>query len=97
MMFNELSDAETERLDLLAEEAAEVIVAVSKIKRHGYESKHPNGGPTNRVALMMELGHLTNAKNMMISAKDISQWDIGFYSEKKAEEIHKYLHHQKGE
>ena len=37
----ELTNAQKERLDLLQEECAEIIQAVSKIKRFGFEGKHP--------------------------------------------------------
>lgn len=52
--FNQLTPAEAERLALLAEECGEVIQAIGKILRHGYESRHPDGGPTNREALERE-------------------------------------------
>jgi hypothetical protein len=51
------NDAERERLDMLAEEAAEVIKCISKIKRHGYGNYNPddrNAG-TNRMMLEREL------------------------------------------
>lgn len=40
--FSGLTNAEIERLDMLAEEAAEIVVAVSKIKRHGPYSYNPD-------------------------------------------------------
>jgi len=39
--FNGLSPAEAERLALLAEECGEVVQAVCKVLRHGYESTNP--------------------------------------------------------
>jgi hypothetical protein len=38
MSFNQLTDAEAERLALLAEECGEVVQVIGKILRHGYES-----------------------------------------------------------
>jgi hypothetical protein len=43
--FNGLTPAEAERLALLAEECGEVIQAIGKVLRHGYESRHPYGEP----------------------------------------------------
>lgn len=40
--MNQMTEAERERLEMLAEEAAEVIQAVTKILRHGYDSYHPD-------------------------------------------------------
>ena len=40
--FHGLSPAEAERLYVLAEECAEVVVVVNKILRHGYESYNPH-------------------------------------------------------
>ena len=49
-------DNEDLNLTILQEECAEVIKIVSKIKRFGWESTHPDGGPTNRDKLAQELG-----------------------------------------
>ncbi len=40
--FNKLTDAEAERLAMLAEEAGEIVQLVGKILRHGYDSYHPD-------------------------------------------------------
>lgn len=40
--FNGLTPAQAERLNMLAEEAAEIIVAVAKILRHGPGSYNPD-------------------------------------------------------
>jgi len=42
MAFNGLSDKVAELFDMLCEECAEVVMIVSKIKRHGLRSYHPN-------------------------------------------------------
>ena len=65
--FNKLTPAEAERLALLSEECAEVIMAIGKILRHGFESRHPNGGPTNRQTLERECGDLRHAVLLMTS------------------------------
>lgn len=64
--FNGLSPAQAERLDILAEECAEVIQSIMKIKRHGFESCSPYGHSqeTNRQALVRELFDVRAAAEM---------------------------------
>ncbi|HCO91067.1 MAG TPA: hypothetical protein DIT40_08855 [Alphaproteobacteria bacterium] len=64
--FNNLTPAQAERLAMLAEECGEVIQAVGKILRHGYDSYHPEEAAkfpenrqTNRDALVRELTDLS--------------------------------------
>lgn len=91
--FNQLTPAEHERLAILAEECAEVIQVVGKILRHGYESRHPGGGPNNRELLEEELGHALFAQSFMCASGDIIAMRIQEHGTKKAEKIWKYLHH----
>lgn len=54
--FNGLCPDEAERLAMLAEEAGEIVQAVGKVLRHGYESHHPdNPNLSNRDLLAMEI------------------------------------------
>lgn len=92
--FNGLTPAESERLYLLAEECGEVVQAIGKILRHGYESKHPDGGSTNRQSLELELGDIDAAVKMLIRAGDLSTYHIIDASDEKAESVNQYLHHQ---
>lgn len=92
--FNGLSPAEAERLALLAEEMGEAIQAVGKILRHGYESTHPDGGPTNRESLEWELGDIAAAVTLMCRAGDIESDVIDSHEIIKRESVKKYLHHQ---
>ena len=68
-----LSDAERERLAILAEECAEIIHIVSKIQRHGFESCDPGDRlrVTNRDLLDGELQDLSWIVGMMVKEKDI--------------------------
>ena len=91
--FNGLTPAEAERLTLLLEEAAEVIQVIGKIQRHGYESRHPNGGPTNRELLMYECGHVKHALDRLCKAGDLDAFIIQDSADKKAISVVKYLHH----
>lgn len=92
--FNALSAAEAERLALLLEELGETQQAIGKILRHGYESRHPNGGPTNREALERELGDVTHAVRRLIDASDIERSNIDARAGEKAIAVAQYLHHQ---
>lgn len=50
--FNRLTPAEAERLAMLAEEAGEIVQAVGKVLRHGYDSYHPNNPRMNNRELL---------------------------------------------
>lgn len=98
--FNGLSEAEAERLAVLAEECAEVIKAISKILRHGYESVNPHAldsgdrpPETNRSALERELGDARCATDMLILASDVSGERVLLASQSKAMKIRRWLHH----
>jgi len=92
--FNQLTPAEDERLALLMEEAAEVIQVVCKIQRHGYESQHPGGGPTNRGLLEKELGDVLAALELLTHSVDVDQHSIYLYKAEKLENVKRWLHHQ---
>jgi NTP pyrophosphatase (non-canonical NTP hydrolase) len=87
-----LTLAERERLALLIEECAEVQQIVGKILRHGYESTHPDGGPTNREMLETELGHVHFAVGMLAGNGDIRSGRIGAAADAKSETVWKWLH-----
>lgn len=92
-----LSPAEAERLALLAEECGEVIQVIGKILRHGYESRHPDGGPTNRQLLEKELGDVFAACDLMWhdhGDRDINRDQINNARFTKHGKVKKYLHHQ---
>jgi len=75
-MCDKLTPAETERLAILMEESAEVIHVCGKILRHGYESAHPDGGPTNLELLEKELGHVSAAMTNMSAAQDFDMSNV---------------------
>lgn len=96
--FNKLSPAQAERLDLLAEECAEVIVAIMKIKRHGYDTYNPDKPlATNAYTLEEELGHIIASIELLTQANDIDL-DVINSSALIKKENHKlgrcYMHHQ---
>lgn len=91
--FNRLTPAEAERLALCAEEMGEAIQAIGKILRHGYESTHPDGGPTNRQALEAELGDVRHSMIRLCDAGDLSKDMIHMHADLKATSVSRYLHH----
>jgi len=94
--FNKLTEAEQERLSILAEECGEVIQIIGKILRHGYESYNPNDSnkTTNRSLLEKEIAHTAVITNIMARASDINEDSLDDYYEDKETNIKKYLHHQ---
>jgi hypothetical protein len=67
-----MTDAERERLAMLAEECAEVIQVVGKILRHGYNSYHPDDPKvTNRELLIRELQDIEGVVYGMREKNDI--------------------------
>lgn len=79
---------------ILAEECAEVIKEVGKILRHGYESTHPSGGPTNRESLETELGHVIAIANRMNESGDTDWSKVLAAADDKEVRLDKYTHHQ---
>lgn len=97
--FNKLTPAEAERLDYLTEELGEVLQAIGKIKRHGYESFNPDNPnhQGNRFDLERELTDVLKAIWLLYTNKDINTLDTrkDLYFLFKNEDIkNKYFHHQ---
>jgi len=92
--FNKLSPSEHERLALLSEECGEVVQAIGKILRHGYESCHPDGGLSNRLLLEKEVGDVFYAIQAMTKDGDLCAENIDIERQKKVLTVKKYLHHQ---
>lgn len=92
--FNGLTPAEAERLALVAEECGEVIQAITKILRHGYESCYPDSGLTNRAHMTNEMGDLHAVVNLMVDAGDVDVAEIDTAMRDKLKRLPKWLHHQ---
>lgn len=88
---NQLTEAQEELLDILAEEAAEVIQAVQKIKRFGYASTGPDSTISNKVRLEEELGDLEHLKQRLVEAGELSASAMDRFRALKAEKLEKWL------
>jgi NTP pyrophosphatase (non-canonical NTP hydrolase) len=87
-----MTAAERERLTMLIEECGEVIQAATKCLRHGYESRHPDGGETNRQYLTREYEDLLCVVWAMRQTGDIpmvDQWPDENWQRKL-----RFTHHQ---
>lgn len=92
-MSNDLTPAEVERLNLVIEEAAEVIQAATKVLRHGWRSTHPSCPSTdNREHLMKEVGDLRGVLQLCFQAADLHIVSYQYYSLEKLYRVKKYLH-----
>lgn len=94
-----LSDAERERLALLAEECGEVMQVIGKILRHGYESHNPTlpkvHRVTNRTMLENELGDLKAAILIASHNGDIGPVEMDSAMMRKLGKVGRYLHFQR--
>jgi len=83
-----MTDAERERLYMLAEEAAEIIQITNKILRHGYDSYHPDDPlrTINSELLQNEINDLLSIVDRMNLYNDI---DVEFGGSPLLDEIWK--------
>lgn len=97
--YNQLSNAEAERLALFAEELGEVQQEIGKILRHGYEQSNPNikKSQTNRKNLSKEIGDVLVALELMTLSNDVNETDIQNAADIKANNVWAFLHHQSPE
>ena len=93
--YNNLSEAELERVALLFEECSEVVQICGKIMRHGFESFNPYDVlcTTNRQLLEKEVGDVLSSIARMTD-KDISGLAIDTWKVAKDNNVKPYLHHQ---
>lgn len=89
--FNQLSEAEHERLALLIEECLDVAKAGAKILLHGYTGV--GEWETNRELLEKDIADLLRAAIMASDAEDFSMERIKRLTEERKVSA-AYLHHQ---
>jgi len=76
-------------VDILQEECAEVIQALSKCKRFGKDQVHPETKISNRNALTTELGQLLFMIDEVVKQEELSLVDISnAYAHKRATKKH---------
>lgn len=94
--FVKVTDAQCERLAILAEELGESCQIIGKIIRHGFDNFSPKDQTreTNRQKLQKELGDVINIIVMMSEAGDISQDAIELHALEKRQRITKWLRFQ---
>jgi NTP pyrophosphatase (non-canonical NTP hydrolase) len=93
-MLPNLNPAQAERLAILAEECGEIVQVIGKILRHGFESTHPEGGPTNRQLLELELGDITAVIGLCLDAGDVAWERMADRLPVTTERLKAYTHHQ---
>lgn len=76
-----MTEAQRERLAMLAEEAGEIVQIVGKILRHGYENYHPDDAEkiTNKEHLFRELRDLDGVVYGMQQSGDLPITDVQSY------------------
>ncbi len=90
-----LSEAQYERLALLAEEMGEAIQVIGKVLRHGFESYSPFDGmkTTNRALLEKELGDVRAAMIILCEAGDVQKQAIHDQADHKRESVKQWMHY----
>jgi NTP pyrophosphatase (non-canonical NTP hydrolase) len=81
---------EHEIMSILQEESAEVIQAVSKIFRFGYDSTHPETSQNNREHLAEEVGDLIAMIQLLIENEIIDWRDVEIAKDRKFEKLQKW-------
>ena len=83
----EMNAKEKEVMDILQEECAEVIQAVSKISRFGIDNFKPGKPKTNRAHLEEELGDMLAMIDIMIELSVISLDNLEIAKKAKVEKL----------
>jgi NTP pyrophosphatase (non-canonical NTP hydrolase) len=75
-------------MDILQEECAEVIQAVSKIRRFGIESRWPEeSSPSTKEQLETELGDLLAMIDILVERAIVSDSNVNFARAAKKEKL----------
>ena len=81
---------EKEVMDILQEECAEVIQAVSKVSRFGIDNVKPGKPKTNREHLEEELGDLLAMVDIMLEQDIVSWRNLEVAKKAKIEKLRKW-------
>ena len=85
-----ISNKEQEIMSILQEESAEIVQAVSKIFRFGYESKHPDKDQNNREHLAEEIGDMLAMVQLVIENKIVDWQAVEIAKDKKFEKLQRW-------
>jgi NTP pyrophosphatase (non-canonical NTP hydrolase) len=85
-----MNNKEKEILDILQEECAEVIVAVSKINRFGLDNIKPGKPKTNREHLAEELGDLQAMIDLCVKFDLVGSEQISTAADNKIAKLKKW-------
>lgn len=85
--------AESELIEILAEESAEIIQAAMKVLRFGIGDTRPGGELDNIAELSAEVGDLLEMVDRCIAAGIISQAWIDFGKRRKSDRLAEFLQH----
>ncbi len=93
--FNKLTAAQAERLAVLFEECGEIVQAVGKTLRHGYDSRHPHKpGPDNREYIQDEISDLVAWISFMVAHGDFTEQGCMRDIDARISAKLRYCHHQ---
>ena len=79
-----------EILNILQEESVEVVQAVCKVRRFGFEGHHPDTTQTNREHLAEELGDLQCMIELLIADGIVTQEELDHAKRMKIEKLKKW-------
>ena len=82
-----MNNRETEILNILQEECAEVIQMVSKCRRFGIDEQHLKTDKPNRAKLTEEIGDVLAMINLCIQYKIVSQTEVIVAQENKFKKL----------
>jgi len=85
-----MNKKENEIMDILQEECAEVIQAVSKVRRFGIDNYKPGKPKTNREHLEEELGDLLAMVDIMLEQDIVSWGNLEVTKKAKIEKLRKW-------
>jgi len=91
-MHHSLSHEAQEAIELVIEEASEVIKALTKIARFGFDASYPDG-TANTVALEQELADFSLATDILVENTRVDRGNIRLAKIQKYARIVHHLHY----
>lgn len=85
-----MSSKINEILDILQEECAEVIQAISKCRRFGIDNVHEKSGKTQREALVQEIGDVSLLIELLHAHRLFTERELHGAKISKSQKLTKY-------